>query len=89
MDVFLQTLEGWVYIMPIHVPLDGPLYTRAQYTPTPPRSLNFRHSGVQYWTTIKPTPPCSLNNRRSGVQDWTGRKYKGQRPPVTTSHLLR
>ena len=28
------TLEGWVYIMPIHVPLDGPLYTRAQYTPT-------------------------------------------------------
>ena len=28
------TLEGWVYIMPIHGPLDGPLYTRAQYTPT-------------------------------------------------------
>ena len=27
------TLEGWVYIMPIHGPLDGPLYTRAQYTP--------------------------------------------------------
>jgi len=24
------TLEGWVYIMPIH----GPLYTQAQYTPT-------------------------------------------------------
>ena len=26
MDVFLQTLEGWVYIVPIHGPLDGPLY---------------------------------------------------------------
>ena len=24
------TLEGWVYIIPIH----GPLYTWAQYTPT-------------------------------------------------------
>ena len=30
------TLEGWVYIIPIHGPLDGPLYTWAQYTPTPP-----------------------------------------------------
>jgi len=29
------TLEGWVYIDPIHGPLDGPLYTWAQYTPTP------------------------------------------------------
>ena len=28
------TLEGWVYIIPIHGLLDGPLYTRAQYTPT-------------------------------------------------------
>jgi len=28
------TLDGWVYIIPIHGPLDGPLYTRAQYTPT-------------------------------------------------------
>ena len=28
------TLEGWVYIIPIHGPLDGPLYTWAQYTPT-------------------------------------------------------
>ena len=28
------TLEGWVYIDPIHEPLDGPLYTWAQYTPT-------------------------------------------------------
>ena len=28
------TLEGWVYIIPIHGPLDGSLYTWAQYTPT-------------------------------------------------------
>ena len=28
------TLKGWVYIIPIHGPLDGPLYTCAQYTPT-------------------------------------------------------
>ena len=28
------TLEGWVYIIPIHGPLDGPIYTWAQYTPT-------------------------------------------------------
>ena len=28
------TLEGWVYIIPIHGPLDGPLYTWAQYTST-------------------------------------------------------
>ena len=32
--LYSSTLEGWVYIMPIHGPLDGPLYTRAQYTPT-------------------------------------------------------
>ena len=30
----LPTLKGWVYIMSIYGPLDGPLYTRAQYTPT-------------------------------------------------------
>ena len=28
------TLEGWVYIIPIHGHLDEPLYTWAQYTPT-------------------------------------------------------
>ena len=28
------TLDGWVYIEPIHGPLGGPLYTWAQYTPT-------------------------------------------------------
>ena len=28
------TLDGWVYIDPIHGPLDGPLNTWAQYTPT-------------------------------------------------------
>ena len=40
------TLEGWVNIIHIH----GPLYTWPQYTPTPPRSLNYRRSGVQDWT---------------------------------------
>ena len=84
------TLNGWVYIEPIHGPLDGPLYTWAQYTPTPPRSMNYRHSGVQDRTTRKPTLPRSLNNRRSGVQDWTRREYKGLTPPATTiSHRLR
>ena len=34
MDDIPPTLEGWVYIIPIHGPLDGPLYTWAQYTPT-------------------------------------------------------
>jgi len=63
------TLDGWVYIDPIHGPLDGHLYTWAQYTPTPPRSLNYRRSCVQDWTTRKLTPPRSLSNRRSGVQD--------------------
>ena len=33
------TLEGWVYIISIHGPLDGPLYTWAQYTPTKSRDL--------------------------------------------------
>ena len=26
------TLEGWVYIKPIHGPLDGPLYTPTNFT---------------------------------------------------------
>ena len=54
------TLDGWVYIDPIHGPLDGPLYIWAQYTPTPPRSLNYRRSGVQDWTTRKLTPPPAV-----------------------------
>ena len=53
------TLEGWVYIIPTYGPLDEPLYTWAQYTPTHPRSLNYRRSGVQDWTTRKLTPPQS------------------------------
>ena len=28
------TLEWWIYIITTHGPLDGPLYTWAQYTPT-------------------------------------------------------
>ena len=58
MDVFLQTLEEWVYIVPIHGPLDGPLYMGSIYTNTPLRSLNYRRNGVQDWTTRKPTPPA-------------------------------
>jgi len=46
MDVFLQTLEGWVYIVPIH----GPLYTGSHIHQHPPRSLNNRRNGVQDWT---------------------------------------
>ena len=40
------TLEGWVYIDPIHEPLDGPLYTWAQYTPTP------LYTWAQYTPTV-------------------------------------
>jgi hypothetical protein len=40
------TLDGWVYIEPIHGPLDGPLYTWAQYTPTP----------LYTWAQYTPTP---------------------------------
>ena len=57
MDVFLQTLEGWVYIVPIHGPLDEPLYMSSHIHQHPPR-LNYRRSGVQDWTTRKPTPPA-------------------------------
>ena len=32
------TLEGWVYIMPIHGPLDGPIHTGSIYSNTPPQS---------------------------------------------------
>jgi hypothetical protein len=34
----------------IYMGLYGPQYTWAQYTPTPPRSLNNWRSGVQDWT---------------------------------------
>ena len=39
------TLEGWAYIIPIHGPLDGPLYTWAQYTPT---VLTYRRKEKQH-----------------------------------------
>ena len=70
------TLEGWVYIIPIHGPLDGPLYTWAQYTPTPPRSLNYRRSGVQDWTTRKLKLLRSLKYRRI-VTKFLGRPGRG------------
>ena len=34
MLVLLQTLEGWVYMDPIHGPLDGPLYMGSIYSNT-------------------------------------------------------
>jgi len=40
----LPTLEGWVYIIPIHGPLDGPLYTWAQYTPIFFHNIMDKHS---------------------------------------------
>ena len=64
------------------------LYTCAQYTPTPPRSLNYRRSGVQNWTTRKSTPSRSLNYHRSGVEDWTKREYKGQIPSLLPQSQL-
>jgi len=45
------------YIDPTHGPLDGPLYMGSIYSNTP-RSLNYRRSGVQDWTTRKLTPPA-------------------------------
>ena len=36
MDVFLQTLEGWVYIDSIHGPLDEPLYMVSHIHQHPP-----------------------------------------------------
>ena len=67
------TLDGWVYIEPIHGPLGGPLYTWAQYTPTPP-PLPQSELPAQRCSRLdnkKANTPRSLNNRRSGVQDWT------------------
>ena len=40
------TLDGWVYIEPIHGPLDGPLYTWAQYTPTHTILVNLRSTYI-------------------------------------------
>ena len=64
------------------------------YTNTP-RSLNYRHSGVQDWTIRKPTPPApqsELPAQRCSRLDKkrVQREYKGLIPPAaTTSHRLR
>ena len=42
------TLEGWVYIIHIHGPLDEPLYTWAQYTPTVPTGRNNSACKIDY-----------------------------------------
>ena len=44
------TLDGWVYIAPIHGPLDGPLYTWAQYTPTNSMQQS-RFNKANFYTT--------------------------------------
>ena len=57
------TLEGWVYIIPIHGPLDGPLYTWAQYTPTKGKNYQERsssNSGPWYWA--QPPPACPISS---------------------------
>jgi len=59
------TLEGWVYIVPTH----GPLYTLAQYTPTPPPQSELPAQWCSRLDNKKANTPRSLNNRRSGVQD--------------------
>jgi len=47
------------YIDPIHGSLDGPLYMGSHlHQHPPPRSLNYRRSGVQDWPTRKLTPPA-------------------------------
>ena len=86
-DVFLQTLEGWVYMDPIH----GPLYMGSTYSNTPPQSelptqrcsrLDNKKANTppqseqpaQRCSRLdnkKANTPRSLNNRRSGIQDWT------------------
>ena len=89
-------LEGWVYIISIHGPLYMGSHIPPQSElpaqrcsrldnkkANTPRSLNYRRSGVQDWTTRKPTPPRSLNYRHSGVQDWTTRKPT---PPRSLNH---
>ena len=81
------TLEGWVHIIPVHGPLDGPLYTWAQYTPTPPPQSELPAQRCLRLDKKKVNTPRSLNNRRSGIQDWTRREYKGQIPLCMGLHI--
>ena len=78
------TLEGWVYIDPIHGPLDEPLYTWAQYTPT----LRFSkkcwkktaHSLVMLiWLCRKwklKGPFCNLFPSRQIIRKWKASKVR-------------
>ena len=45
----------------------------------PARSLNYRRSGVQDWTTRKLTPPAAVFN--TGQEESTNRVQKGKYPP--------
>ena len=82
------------YKDPIHGPLDGPLYTWAQYTPTPPLQSELPAQRCSRLDNKKadtppqselPTQQCSsLDKKRVQIE------YKGQIPPAaTTSHRLR
>jgi hypothetical protein len=66
-------------IVVINMGLYGPLYTWAQYTPTPPRSLNYRRSGVQDWATRKLTPPAAVF--KTGQEESTNRVQRANTPP--------
>jgi len=54
MLVFLQTLKRWVYMDPIHVPLDGPLYM-GQHSHTP----TLRHP-IHLISTLLAVRSCGL-----------------------------
>ena len=59
-------------IVAVHGLLDGP----NTYTTTPPRSLNYRRSGVQDWTTKKAhtgTTPATLRLERNSKKVEEGR----------------
>ena len=63
------------YIVPIHGPLDGPLYMGSIYSNTPPQ-YELPAQRCSRLDNKKANTPRSLNYRRSGVQDWTIREYK-------------
>ena len=69
------------YIVPIHGPLDEPLYMGSIYSNTPPQS----ELPVQRCSRLDNKKANTPNYRRSGVQNWTKREYKestnGKYPP--------
>jgi hypothetical protein len=66
---FFQPYEWWVIELAIHGPLwavQGHMGHSHIYTLTPPRSLDYRRSGVQDWPTKKEThtqgPPAATTS---------------------------